>query len=62
MDNRGERDSLRVSLEDTALLAELELLSRLIIAANECEGRLGKETIDALLAGPTRAEAPDEDR
>lgn len=43
-------------LEDTALLEEVELLSRLIVAVNESEGPLGDEAIDVLLAEPTQAE------
>jgi len=59
---RGDkRDSLSVPLEDTALLHELELLARLMVAANDCTGRLGKGEVDALLAKPTRPESPGED-
>lgn len=56
MGNRREKDFLSVPLEDTALLEEVELLSRLIVAANEFKGPLGDEAVDALLAEPTQAE------
>lgn len=60
--HRGDkRDSLNVPLEDTALLHELELLARLMVAANHCTGRLGEGEVDALLAKPTRAECLSED-
>ena len=53
---RRQRDSLNVRLEDTVLLDELELLSRFIVAANQCQGRLVERTIDCLLSEPTRTE------
>ena len=63
MGDRCERDLFNVSLVDTVLLDELELLSRLMVAANECEDRLGATAIDALLAAPaSRADSPGENR
>ena len=53
---RRQRDSLNVPLEDTDLLDELELLSRFIVAANQCQGRLVEQTIDSLLSEPPRTE------
>jgi hypothetical protein len=46
--------SLSVSLHDQALAYEVELTSRLMVAANESDGRLSQQEIDAVLglAGP----------
>lgn len=43
------QDPLEVSLEDTELLAEVEMLTDLIIAATHAEGDLGRDDIDAIL-------------
>jgi hypothetical protein len=42
-------DQLNVPLEDTELLAEVELTTNLIIAASESETRLTQEQVDVLL-------------
>jgi hypothetical protein len=42
-------DQLNVHLEDPEQLAEVRLLTELIIAATESSGRLGAQTIDRLL-------------
>jgi len=42
-------DPLDVELEDTELLAEVELTTTLIAAANQSEGRLEADEIDRLL-------------
>ena len=52
MGDRCERDLFNVSLVDTVLLDELELLSRLMVAANGCEDQPVATAIDALLAAP----------
>jgi len=63
MGDRCEQDLLSVSLVDTVLLDELELLSRFMVAANDCENRLAAAAIDALLAAPpSRADSPGEAR
>lgn len=50
---RKDDDPLDVSLEDTALLAEVGLLADLIIAAQEADKHLTAEEIDRLLGlGP----------
>jgi hypothetical protein len=50
---RKDDDPLDVSLEDTALLAEVGLLTDLIIAAQESEKHLSPDKIDRLLGlGP----------
>ena len=50
---RKDDDPLDVSLEDTALLAEVGLLTDLIIAAQETDQDLTAEEIDQLLGlGP----------
>ena len=46
---RKDEDALDVSLEDTALLAEVGLLTDLIIAAQEADKHLSAEEIDRLL-------------
>ena len=46
---RKDDDPLDVSLEDTALLAEVGLLTDLIIAAQEADQHLTAEEIDRLL-------------
>jgi hypothetical protein len=46
---RKDEDALDVSLEDTALLAEVGLLTDLIIAAQEADKHLSPEEIDRLL-------------
>jgi hypothetical protein len=48
-------DSLNVPLEDTELLAEVELTTNLIIAASESEASLTQEQVDALLGLTARA-------
>lgn len=45
-------DRLDVSLDDTELLAEIELASRLIIACSQSDGPLSAADIDALLGLP----------
>lgn len=40
---------LDVSVQDAELLAEIELMGVLMIAASECEGDLSPERIDELL-------------
>lgn len=48
-------DQLNVPLEDTDLLAEVELTTNLIIAASEADDTLSQEQIDQLLGVvPTR--------
>ncbi|MGZ5417981.1 MAG: hypothetical protein ACXWDI_12440 [Nocardioides sp.] len=42
-------DQLNVPLEDSELLAEVELTTNLIIAASESEATLAQEDIDRLL-------------
>jgi hypothetical protein len=42
-------DQLNVPLEDSELLAEVELTTNLIIAASEAEATLPQEDIDRLL-------------
>jgi hypothetical protein len=42
-------DQLNVPLEDTELLAEVELTTNLIIAASESEASLSQSEVDALL-------------
>lgn len=42
-------DQLNVHLEDPELLAEVRLLTDLIIAATESSGPLGRRAIDELL-------------
>ena len=42
-------DQLNVPLEDSELLAEVELTTNLIIAASESEATLGQDDIDRLL-------------
>ncbi|MGZ4452462.1 MAG: hypothetical protein ACXVWX_05990 [Nocardioides sp.] len=43
------RDALDVSLHDDELCDEVEWTARLMIAANESEGRLASESIDEIL-------------
>jgi hypothetical protein len=45
---------LDVSLEDTELLTEVDLLTDLIIAAQEARGRLAQARIDEVLRVPNR--------
>ena len=42
-------DALDVSLHDLELHDEVLLTTSLIIAANECEGRLSQECVDLVL-------------
>ena len=42
-------DQFDVTLEDSDLLAEVELTTNLIIAASEADGRLSDEEIDRIL-------------
>lgn len=42
-------DQLNVPLEDSELLAEVELTTNLIIAASESESRLDQDQVDRLL-------------
>lgn len=44
-----ERDSLDVSLHDTALAEEVELTARLIVAVNEVERPLARHEVDDIL-------------
>jgi hypothetical protein len=46
---RKDDDPLDVSLEDTALLAEVGLLTDLIIAAQEADRHLSPDEVDRLL-------------
>jgi hypothetical protein len=46
---RKNEDPLDVSLEDTQLLAEVGLLTDLIIAAQEADQHLSEDQIDRLL-------------
>ena len=46
---RSEHDPLQVSLEDTDLLAEVQLLTDLIVAASRAEGELDQPEIDEIL-------------
>src|SRR3954463_5241689 len=56
---RKDDDPLDVSLEDTALLAEVGLLADLIIAAQEADQHLTAEEIDRLLGlGPQGSGSP----
>ena len=48
-DARNSDDPLDVSLEDTDLLAEVGMLTDLIVAAQDAEGPLEVEQIDRLL-------------
>lgn len=52
MGQREDRDALSVPLEDSELLEELELLARLMIAANHSEGPLCQTALDGLLHEP----------
>jgi hypothetical protein len=54
-------DQLNVPLEDSELLAEVELTTNLIIAASESEATLGQEDIDRLL-GVDRPAIPEQNR
>jgi hypothetical protein len=54
-------DQLNVPLEDSELLAEVELTTNLIIAASESEATLGQEDIDRLL-GVERPTIPEQNR
>lgn len=55
MGRREDKDALNVPLEDRVLLEELELLSRLMVAANQSDGPLCRATLDALLNQPPPA-------
>jgi len=44
-----EQDPLEVSLEDTELLAEVNMLTDLIVAATHAEDDLDQEEIDEIL-------------
>ena len=46
-------DRLDVPLEDAVLLEEVELISTLMIAAGESEGRLDPAEVDRLLGVPS---------
>ncbi|MGN6574102.1 MAG: hypothetical protein ACTHKG_00305 [Nocardioides sp.] len=52
-------DQLNVPLEDSELLAEVELTTNLIIAASEAEATLPQEDIDRLL-GVERPSIPEQ--
>jgi hypothetical protein len=52
-------DQLNVPLEDSELLAEVELTTNLIIAASEAEATLPQEEIDRLL-GVERPNIPEQ--
>jgi hypothetical protein len=52
-------DQLDVPLEDSELLAEVELTTNLIIAASEAEAALPQAIIDELLGLDERTGAPD---
>ena len=45
-------DKLNVPLEDSELLAEVELTTNLIIAASEAEATLSQDKVDELLGLP----------
>ena len=45
----GSEDALAVSLHDAELAQEVELTARLMVAANESDGRLTAETVDDIL-------------
>ena len=53
-------DVLEIGLEDSQLLAEIQLVTELIIAASSAPGALDQETIDALLGVRPVAEGPPE--
>jgi hypothetical protein len=50
-------DQLNVPLEDSELLAEVELTTNLIIAASEAESRLDQDEVDRLLGVEHRPDA-----
>jgi hypothetical protein len=50
-------DKFDVSLVDTALLAELELTTTLMVAANESDRHLTPDEVDALLGLPPNVRA-----
>jgi hypothetical protein len=52
-------DQLNVPLEDSELLAEVELTTNLIIAASEADATISPEEIDRLL-GVERASIPEQ--
>jgi hypothetical protein len=55
-------DQLDVSVHDTEVLAEIEMMTNLIIATSESDGRLSQHRIDEILGViPTipRARQPD---
>jgi hypothetical protein len=52
------RDSLDVSLHDDDLSHEVELLSHLMVAANESDRPLTQGEVDRLLGVPTRSSGP----
>jgi hypothetical protein len=52
-------DQLNVPLEDSELLAEVELTTNLIIAASEADATLAQEDIDRLL-GVERPNIPEQ--
>ena len=47
--DRAEADCLDVQLHDSDLAAEVELTARLMVAANESEGRLSAPDLDRIL-------------
>ena len=51
-------DQLNVPLEDSELLAEVELTTNLIIAASEAEAALPQDEVDRLLGVQRAVEAP----
>ena len=56
-------DNLNVPLEDSELLAEVELTTNLIIAASEAEATLTQEQVDELLGiAPEQSAIPPQQR
>lgn len=49
---------LDVSVHDAELLAEIELVGKLMIATSECDGDLTEDRIDELLDVPKRVPKP----
>ena len=54
-------DQFDVNLTDDDLIAEVELMTRLIMAANESEGRLDQADIDSLLGVDVPRQRPASD-
>ena len=48
-------DRLDVELEDAELLGEVELTAALIVAANQADGHLSGDEVDAILGVPASA-------